>query len=108
MSAAVSTATATAVRMASQAGLPPATQGGPTAWASPIVTAKPTTGPGRMSGRGSTQNAMSRRARPGNGSLSNAAGGPPTGHGRQDHPRGEDDGGARPPGGGENPDPAVG
>jgi hypothetical protein len=67
------TATAAAVSMASQDGLPPASQGGPAWLASPIVTAKPTTGTGRMSGRVRTQNAMSRRARAVNGARTAAA-----------------------------------
>src|SRR4029077_3769867 len=88
--------------MASQDGLPPATQGGPTAWASPIVTAKPTTGPGRMSGRVSTQNAMSRRARPVNGlSLGVTAGEQPAADGEQGGGVGGDDGETGPRGEGE-------
>src|SRR5204863_7201710 len=91
--------------MASQDGLPPATQGGPAAWASPIVTAKPTTGPGRVSGRVSTQNAMSRRARPVNALNSGVAvGEQPAADGEQDHGVGGDDGEAGPRGGGETLD----
>src|SRR5204862_2295282 len=63
---------AAAVTRASHDGLPSAVHGGPATCASQIVTAKPTTGSGRLSGSPRTQNNSSRRARPVNGAVNGA------------------------------------